>query len=630
MKVRSTLLRLSHWAILLGPVLLLVVAFGADSLGLDSDQKWGPIRVGLVVAGSTILVLLISWRAVVFLEASQWAKIRPVGFGNRFASPLPTPMKTEATSDDGGVLPDLGPSRPLPLPVRPDPAGTTRGWIALMVLLGAIELIFVFLVSVGQWTKWPRTTQYYDLLARSFILGEISLPIEPSPLLAELDNPYDPVARRDIPVLFDASYFRAKYYAYWGPAPALVVSLLKAPTDVSIGDEQIVFAASNIALVFSALIVFSLRRRFYPSLPMWLLFASIFLVATAHPMLWILNTPKIYEAAIASGQAFLLGGLYFAIPAILGDQRQIWRLSLIGVLWTFALGSRLTLALAVAVMCIAVLGGGFSRINRRSGWQDALVRSGALLLPLLAGIALLGLYNYARFGDVLETGLRFQLTGVDYRHVFNEGGLFNVRYFLPNVAYYVLAPVTLSTTFPFVSPLWGTLPTVSSLLKGVGVPSVYHVENISGLLFSMPAIPFTAFLTYAVMRADFHRELSSQGHSAYEGGLLRGPRLNRIFLVTIFAGLGAALPSFLYYWVSNRFLLDSVPILSIAIAVLGWAAHSASRITAVRRTYAVCLIVFAVSLSFLASFLLALTGARSQFDDINPVLWNALTGLFSW
>jgi hypothetical protein len=613
MRMRSALRRFSHWAVLLGPVLLLGLAFGADSVGLDSDQKWGPIRVGMVAASLTAIGLFISWKAVVLLEARQRARNRLIGCAESDAMAIPVPLKPEATLAEGSRLSNRGP----------------WGRIALIVLFGGIELTYVFLVSVGQWTKWPRTTQYYDLLAQSFIRGAVSLPIEPSPLLAELENPYDPVARRDIPILFDASYFRGKYYVYWGPAPAIVVSLWKVATGISLGDVHVLFAASNIALTFSTLIVLRLRRMFFPSLPIGLLLASIALIATAHPVLWVFNTPKIYEAAIASGQAFLLGGLYFAIPAIMGCRQRIWRLSLVGVFWTFALGSRLSLTPAVALMCFAVLKGRSPRSTERPGWQDPFVKSAALLLPVVTGMALLGLYNYARFGDVLETGLQFQLSVVDYRFVVGEGGAFNLRYFLPNVAYYILAPVTLQSNFPFISPLWGTLPAVSSLLQGVGVPSVYHVENISGLLFSVPAVPLTVFLTYVVTRAQSRRGVPSHGGLPREVGLLREPRVKRLLLVMMLAGLGAALPTLLYYWVSNRFLLDSVPMLSITITVLGWAAYESSRITAARRTYAASLLVLGVGFSLLISFLLALTGARSQFDDINPIVWGFLDGLFT-
>ena len=62
-----------------------------------------------------------------------------------------------------------------------------------------------------------------------------------------------------------------------------------------------------------------------------------------------------------------------------------------------------------------------------------------LLLPLAIGAGLLGWYNWARFGSVLETGLRFQLSGINYLEYYND--VFSTKYVLLNLRYYLFTPL---------------------------------------------------------------------------------------------------------------------------------------------------------------------------------------------
>ncbi len=69
----------------------------------------------------------------------------------------------------------------------------------------------------------------------------------------------------------------------------------------------------------------------------------------ANPLPWLLSRPAVYEAAIASGQFFLLGGFYWALTAFGDDDVKPNRLLLAGVFWSLAVGSRTSLIFAVAV-----------------------------------------------------------------------------------------------------------------------------------------------------------------------------------------------------------------------------------------------------------------------------------------
>jgi len=578
------------------PIVLVIIAIGAGPLGVDSDEKWGPFRVGLLILGLAGLSVLVGSRAV---NAAD----------RRFARHYKLPPPKRSVSSGAYRLAALR---------------KRRGWIALGLLFVGIELAYVFLVSVGLWTEWPPTTRYYDMLAESFIHGEVSLPIEPSPSLANLDDPYDPVERQDIPILFDASYFRGKYYLYWGPAPAVVTAFWKMVTNRNVGDEHIVFIAVNTISVFSALTVIYLKRRYYPTMPAWLLFASILIVATSHPLLWVLNSPSIYTAAIASGQAFLVAGLYFAIPVIDGAHGRGCRFALIGILWSLAIGSRLTLAGAVGVLSLSIV----MRLVSQPRSKGAIVRIAAFGLPLLIGISLMGLYNQVRFGSIFETGFRYQVGKLNEGLKVDEGSFFDAGYLPPNVVYYLIAPLRFRSSFPFVRPLWEELPALSALLERLHVPSVHHVESVTGLLFSMPTILFSGFLISDLIRRG-HNPSAATLRDSSSTGFIRNRQSGRTIVLILLAGLVAGTPTGLFFWVTNRFFLDSVPLLAIAAVVGAWTIHDSGQLYPYRRAFVSSVLWLVVIIALGSSFLLAMTGDWTRFDDLNPVVWNSLTEFFS-
>ncbi len=64
-------------------------------------------------------------------------------------------------------------------------------------------------------------------------------------------------------------------------------------------------------------------------------------------------------------------------------------------------------------------------------WRASLASMVALIVPLLLWGAGLAWYNYARFGNILETGHRFQLTGGALPANYND--IVSISYILPNL-----------------------------------------------------------------------------------------------------------------------------------------------------------------------------------------------------
>jgi len=603
-------LRTLSWFWMALAFVLIILVVGAGSLGIDSDQKWGPFRFGILLISILSLSIPLAWKVAGAVDSRIDGIEVP---SNHALNPLPIGSSTSNGAD---------------LKLAPKSSG--RIWLTILITFVLVELMYVWIVSTGHMTVWPQTTEYYNLLADAFSNGQTALMIEPSPLLSELDNPYDASQRGEIPTpLWDMSYFDGQYYLYWGPAPALFIAVWKLVTGLSVGDQHIVFIAVSVVFTFSVLIILNWRRKYYPNMPHWLLIASLVIVATAHPLMWVLNFPSIHRAAIASAQAFLLVGLYIALPVMDGSSKQLWRLAVAGFLWILAFSTRATLIGPVGLLVSYTLIAALAVNKNRRDLSSVVKKLFAIGLPFIAGLVAAGIYNFSRFGSFLETGFRYQIAGLDNTALVSNGQLFNIGYLIPNALHYWIAPFQTRATIPFIRPNFGEAMSIPSLLSRLTIPGVYKVHDYVGLIFALPAIVFAGYLAVVVVdgRRDFEPAKSTSG--SFDSGARPYFPLRYILGVILASGILAAVPFMLYFWVANRFLLDAVPLLALAAASGTWYLYQAGHSTPVRRAYSTVLIVGFAAATALIGFLLAFTGASSRFDDLNPEMYNKIIELFS-
>src|SRR5688500_11031105 len=96
---------------------------------------------------------------------------------------------------------------------------------AILAVVGT----YVFFASVGTW-EFPRvasTETHYANLSEGFRRGQLSMAIKPEPALVQLEDPYDVNARtrENAGFVWDASFYKGKYYLYFSPLPALLFHL---------------------------------------------------------------------------------------------------------------------------------------------------------------------------------------------------------------------------------------------------------------------------------------------------------------------------------------------------------------------------------------------------------------------
>ena len=488
------------------------------------------------------------------------------------------------------------------------------GASALAALL--VIVVYVWFVSVGYWTWWPKTTYTYDLLGSAFRGGQLSLQDGPDPALLALQNPYDPAQRVGIQFPWDASLYGGKYYLYWGPTPGFFLALIKLFYSGQIADQYLVFVFVLGTFGFGCLFLLAVWRRYFIfDVPAGTIFLSFLALGLVGPATWLLNRPAGYEAAISGGQFLFMAGLYLAASASLDASPSTTKLGLAGACWVFAVGSRASIVFPVAVMTLVIL----VRLVRMAGIPSAAVKPMAALgVPLALGAAALGWYNWARFGSPTEFGLRYQLTLIDLYALYSQA--FSISYIADNLHNYLLNTVAVSRTFPFLTPLNpGRLPPGPALSI-----SPADIEPVTGLLVSSPFLLY-GLLPLASLIARFHRDSASV---APLGPRVRGgsPRWIHVGL------LGCAACSFtftlLYFYPTTRQLEDVVPTLAL-LAILGfWEGwcylRQRSTGLALYAVAAICLVVA----SILTSSLLAVTSYDDRFQHLNRELLRQLIHFF--
>jgi hypothetical protein len=290
-----------------------------------------------------------------------------------------------------------------------------------------------------------KRTDYYSSQVHGFLSGHLYMDRDPYPQWA---NP-DPAVRAKAPYLLDASYYKGRYYLYFGVTPAFVFLLPYAwLTGSDLHPRCIIALCAVLGFLFSVAILRMAERdhfkRFGPSFR----FSAVAVLAFASAVPSLLTWAKFYEVAIASGYACTMGGAFWIYRALSGRGRTALQLALAGVCFGLAVGCRPNLVLNIPILAAAALLVALRERKRHSVLRKALVNGIAALAPAALVGVLLATYNYERFGSPFEFGVTYSMNS------FMQGGkpLFSAAYVWPNIHWYYLTAPAISPYFPYVFP----------------------------------------------------------------------------------------------------------------------------------------------------------------------------------
>lgn len=464
--------------------------------------------------------------------------------------------------------------------------------------MAIVLTIYVFFGSVGKMSfrriEWYQQhtdspgAEYYVRLADGFLHRHLSMTASADPRLATLADPYDYNARTEqgIDSLWDASYYKGSYYLYFTPLPALLFYIPHKLVSGGYPNDQLAgtfFSAwSFIAVALFLWRACEGRRRFLP-LPVWLLFIGL-----ANVIPFSLSDLRVYEIAVLCGVAMSATWAYALLRFL---QRPGTARALAVTFWAgLAFASRQDLIVLLLPTALA-----FWFVDQPLRLR---VRQAAFaLVPLLAIFVSLGAYNYARYGEAREYGLKYQMTFVSMKGVrmCSLCTTHEAWRFLNNVIHYEFWSPAIWASFPWPEPLPAH---PDRKVSWPGDPE--QVVGI-GTLAPLTIVGALAALGLALMR----RERDAATNAAI--GIALGSWLVLFALSTC-------------WWIVLRYSLDFMLLMlvSSAVAIEIGAAHIASAVRLFPlRMLAAALVLYSVFLGCGMAF----EGRNASFRRFNPKLY---------
>jgi tetratricopeptide (TPR) repeat protein len=421
----------------------------------------------------------------------------------------------------------------------------SRSQILLPVAAAGLLVIagFAALLAASRSYAWsrPAAQEPYNLVVEGFRSGHVWLARDAPPALATAANPYDFATYRPYLGqpwdLIDLSYYRGHLYAYFGVTPAVILFWpYRALTGRSLHQAVAVFAFCALGFGAALGLAVAAWRRYFPGVRPWAGAAIAFLLGSVTTLPVFLVRPGLYEVSISCGFALTMLSLAALWNAW---HRPAWKcawLAAASLAYGLAVGARPSLLFGASVLFLPAAAALWTAA-RGKGPAPWLRYFLAALLPISAVGAGLAAYNYFRFGDPLQFGHDYQLSG---NNVYGTKS-FAPQFFWGNFRLYFLEPLRWHRQYPFV---WE--PVTPPL-----APGHLPVEFFYGTLTSFPVLLAAAVAPLAWM-----------GTRRRDGAL---PLFSAALLVLF---LAAAVPICFYAGATGRYLLDFIPALAL-LALLG-------------------------------------------------------------
>ena len=258
----------------------------------------------------------------------------------------------------------------------------------------------------------------YTMLFEGFNSKHLYINIEPDERLKALSNPYQN-RPSSIPVLWDYCFYNDHYYVYFGVAPVILfyypIYILTFGNFVPTYYFMMYFCLV-VSMVISTLALYRFYRHFAKSFNklLFIILSVALLLIGGYSFLAI--SEPMYNLPILFATMFMYFMYYFAIKGI--ENKSKLFLALMGLSFILILGSRPNITLSIIPLLALLLPYLFK------DFKQSIISLIPCFIILIIGFALLFLYNYLRFGNILEFGSKYQLTVSDVsKNTFHKEGI---------------------------------------------------------------------------------------------------------------------------------------------------------------------------------------------------------------
>jgi len=362
---------------------------------------------------------------------------------------------------------------------------STKSHAAVLVTLCVLVVLGVYARSAVSYGKplapnhAPLYGNFQNPIADGLLHHQLSLTVEPQEGLLRLPDPYDPIANDPYRAqgIHDFSLYKGKFYAYFGPAPAILLYIpfrIFRVGDLSPTIATLVFA--TLGFLFSLALFRLLVRWCCGDIPVWMHCVAVFTLGLGVPVAWIVYIGRDYESSIACGYMLLFAGLYCVVRGGVTGTSPL-SLGLGSAAFGLAIAARPSLAVAALFLVVT----GLILRARHSGRRLALLLL-ALVAPYVALGVLVALFNYARFGSITEFGQSYQLSLVNVpKYPFGS-----FSYIPKGLFAYFVSPARVLDDFPYLFLRKQEFDPVL-VAQGPGL-HMYLSEPVAGLVTNMPVV----------------------------------------------------------------------------------------------------------------------------------------------
>ena len=327
----------------------------------------------------------------------------------------------------------------------------------------AVVLLLVRGDMVYDLFKNPDTNQMNKEIVDSFEARQVSMLETPSDEMLALENPYDLSQRSEAGVSYpwDHLFYDGKYYSYYGIGTVLTLFL---PYHLITGNYfpslWATFIYSIAGIIFLSLSYYVFITRLFPKISKGIAISGLVIVQATSFVWYCITIGNFYELAQVSGFAFLTAGMFFLLRSGVVGEGKISRpnICVATVLLSIAVLCRAVLALYCIVSLLFIYAG-VRKIIRTSYEHTFRANKKPVITFLLAALvpfAVIGsvqmIYNYLRFGSILDFGIYYTLTIYDYQHI-----QFHFPLVLIAIYNYLFTVPKVSTVFPFVTSNYDSL-----------------------------------------------------------------------------------------------------------------------------------------------------------------------------
>lgn len=300
-------------------------------------------------------------------------------------------------------------------------------------LISFITGFFAYLLYALAYGSPIRVTRfaYFNYLADAFLHGQLFLRLPP-------------------PHTHDLVFYHNQYGLYWPPMPAIILMPFVALFGVNFSDVlfNIVVAAINVALVALLLRVANEKGLVTLDRDRRALLVVFFALGTVHTTL--------ASDGLVWHTSQLVSFSFMCLAYILTLSKE-------GKLAVAGVGTLIALSMLTRnhLLFIGIWPAWFILSRVWGQWRKVAGYIAIGLLPVLILGCLYLAYNYARFGNILETGYSYHNMAADFRADYQQYGSFSLHYLPINFYYqYVYYPLPFSPetsmggSLFLLSPVW--------------------------------------------------------------------------------------------------------------------------------------------------------------------------------